>query len=41
MWLLLYLVAMGLSMACDDSGYLIAYALFEVAEAIHKKGKVE
>lgn len=39
--LLLYIVVMVLTIALDDSGFLIAYSLLEVAEAIRKKGEVE
>ena len=30
-----------LAFAYEDAGWLIAYALLEVADAIRKKGKVE
>lgn len=39
--LLLCLFAFLLSFAYEDAGWLIAYALLEVADSIYKKGKVE
>ena len=38
---LLFVFALLLSIAFEDSGYMIAFSLLVVADAIYEKGKVE